>query len=82
MTIRRNRGNRNPRDHPDSESSPDETAPLLTLRAAFILTVALATAAAGGILTYLTTDRAPEAFLAAGTAFAAAITLLNAIVGL
>jgi hypothetical protein len=81
MTIRRNRRNRNPHGHPDSVDSPDGT-PLLTLRAAFILSAALATAAVGGILTYLAVGKVPEAFLAAGGAFAAAITLLNAIVGL
>jgi len=81
MTIRRNRGNRNPRSHPDPDDPPDSPAPLLTLRAAFILTAALVTAAVGGILTYLMAGKASEAFLAAGGTFAAAITLLNAIVG-
>lgn len=55
--------------------------PLLTLRAAFILLVALLTAGAAGVLTYLASASLPAAFLAAGPACAAAITLLNAIIG-
>jgi uncharacterized protein YycO len=51
------------------------------LRAAFILTAAVIVAAAAGVLTYLMTGSAPGAVLAAGPAIAAAITLLNAIVG-
>jgi hypothetical protein len=56
--------------------------PLLTLRAAFILLVALLVSSATGVLTYLATASLPGAFLAAGPACAATITLLNALIGL
>jgi hypothetical protein len=81
MTVRRNRRKRNARGLPDSGSSPDGSSPLLTLRSAFILTVAVIVAAAAGVLTYLTTGSAPGAVFAAGPAIGAAIPLLNAIVG-
>ena len=79
--VRRNGKKRNAREHPDRGSSADDPDPLLTLRAAFILTAAFAVAAAAGVLTYLTTGSTPGAVLAAGSAIAAAIALLNGIVG-
>jgi hypothetical protein len=82
MTLRGKRRRRYPREHPDSSSSPDGGDPLLTLRAAFILTAAAFVAAAAGVLTYLMTGSAPEAVLAAGPATGAAIALLNSIVGI
>jgi hypothetical protein len=55
--------------------------PLLTLRAAVILMAALAASGITGILTYLASASLPEACLAAGSSCAAAITLLDAIIG-
>jgi hypothetical protein len=55
--------------------------PLLTLRATVILMAALIVSGVTGILTYLASASLPVACLAAGPACAAAITLLNAIIG-
>lgn len=81
MTVRHGRKKRNAGGHPDRGSSTDDRDPLLTLRAAFILTAALIVATAAGVLMYLMTGSASGAALAAGSAIAAAITLLNGIVG-
>ena len=56
------------------------TRALLTLRSAFILTAALAVSATAGVLSYLASASLPAAFLAAGPACAAVITLLNAVI--
>jgi hypothetical protein len=56
--------------------------PLLTLRAAVILMAALLVSGMTGILTYFASASLPEAYLAAGPACVAVITLLNAIIGL
>ena len=79
MTVRHGRKKRNAGGHPDRGS--DDRDPLLTLRAAFILTAALIVSTAAGVLMYLMTGSASGAALAAGSAIAAAITLLNGIVG-
>ena len=55
--------------------------PLLTLRAAVILMAALVASGVTGILTYLASASLPEAYIAAGSACVAVITLLNAIIG-
>jgi hypothetical protein len=81
LTLRHGRRERNGGWHPDRGGSTDDPDTLLTLRAAFILTAALSFAAAAGVLTYLMTGSAPAAVLAAGSAIAAAIALLNGIVG-
>ncbi len=54
---------------------------MLTLRAAVILMAALVASGVTGILTYLASASLPEAYLAAESACAAVITLLNAIIG-
>lgn len=54
---------------------------LLGLRVAFILLLALLVSGTTGVLTYLISASVPGAILAAGPAFAAAITFLNSIVG-
>jgi hypothetical protein len=56
------------------------TRPLLTVRSAFILAAALAASAAAGVLSYLAAASLPAAFLAAGSACTAVITLLNVVV--
>jgi hypothetical protein len=56
------------------------TRPLLTVRSAFILTAALAVSAAAGVLSYFASASLPVAFLAAGSACTAVITLLNDVV--
>jgi len=81
LTVRHGSRKRNARRDPDRGGSADDRDTLLTLRAAFILTAALTVAAAAGVLTYLMTGSAPGAVLAAGPAIAAAIALLNGIVG-
>jgi hypothetical protein len=63
------------------KGAPDRTEPLLTLRAAVILMAAMIASGVTGILTYLASASLPEAYLAAGPACAAVITLLNAIIG-
>jgi hypothetical protein len=80
MTLRGKRRRRYARGNTDAGSSPDG-GPLLTLRAAFILTAAGIVAAAAGVLTYLMTGSAPGGVQAAGPAVGAAIALLNGIVG-
>jgi hypothetical protein len=57
-----------------------QPGPLLTLRAAVILMASLLAATASALLTFFATGSLPEAFLAAGPAGAAVITLLNAII--
>ena len=82
MTVRRKSAKGNAHGTPDRGGANDDDGdPLLTLRAAFILVTAVVVAAAAGVLTYLMTGSAPEATLAAGPAIAAAIVLLNGIVG-
>ena len=56
------------------------TSPLLTLRAALILGLALIFGVVAGALTYWATHSAPGAFLGAGAATAGAIGLLNQII--
>lgn len=63
------------------KGAADMKEPLLTLRAAFILMAAMIASAVTGVLTYRASASWAEAYLAAGSACAAAITLLNAIVG-
>ena len=55
--------------------------PLLTLRAAFILMMAVLASGITGVLAYLTSKSLPGAFLAAGAACATTITVLNVIIG-
>jgi hypothetical protein len=55
--------------------------PLLSLRSAFILTVALLASTVTGALTFLMSASLPGAFLAAGPACVTVIMLLNAIIG-
>jgi hypothetical protein len=83
MTLRR----RPPhvKDSPDHESETDPAATsgeqrLLTQRAALILTAALLIGAAAGILTYLAGTCPAGAVLTGGTAFGAAIALLNTLI--
>jgi hypothetical protein len=81
MRVRLNRENRNAPGGIDPADPTHDPSPLLTLRAAFILTVAASIAAAAGTLTYLATGSPPVAVLAAGPWFAGAIALLNTIIG-
>ena len=80
-TLRRNREEGNPREHPDRDRPTDDRDPLLTLRAAFILLAAAVAAAVAGVLVYLTNGSAPGAALTAGFALVTVTPLLNAIVG-
>jgi hypothetical protein len=64
-----------------SQVAENKDEPLLTLRAAFILTAAVLVSSVAGILTYFVSASLPEAFLAAGPTCAGVVTLLNAIVG-
>jgi hypothetical protein len=81
-SVRRDTAERDARSAPAVRAAAGrKPGPLLTLRASVILMAALLAAAASGVLTFLTTGSLPEAFLAVGPALAAAITLLNAIVG-
>jgi hypothetical protein len=81
MTLRRKSDKGNANGHPDPGRSTDERDPLLTLRAAFILMAAAIAATVAGMLTFLMNGSAPGAALAAGSAFATIIVLLNGIVG-
>jgi hypothetical protein len=57
------------------------TGPLLTVRAALILLLALVTGAAAGILGYLSQRSVPAAVLVAGSAAGAALMLFNSLIG-
>jgi hypothetical protein len=81
MRLRRNRGNRGISGDAIPERSLGDDGPLLTLRSAFILTVASICGIGTGVLTYFTTASLPAAFLAVCPAGAGAVTLLNAIIG-
>jgi hypothetical protein len=84
MTVRRTTPNRNLPEGHEPETSPiaaGEKPPLLTQRAALILFVTVLIAVAVGILAFLAGGRPAEAVLAGGAACAAAITLLNALIG-
>lgn len=60
---------------------PDTTPPaLLSLRAAVILALAVLIASATGLFTYTAEPNLAKAALAGGTAFGAAVGLLNVIV--
>jgi len=60
---------------------PSGRPPLLTQRAAIIFIAALAAGIAAGILAYLAGARPAAAVLTGGGAFAAAITLLETLIG-
>jgi hypothetical protein len=64
-----------------SEGAEGSPEPLLTLRATVILMASLIISGITGILTYLESASLPEACLAAGPACAAAVMLLNVIIG-
>lgn len=81
MTVRRNGGKGNAKEHPDPDRPTDDPDPLLTLRTAFILLAALIAAVVAGALMYLTTRSAPAAVLTAVSAIPTVIVLLNGIVG-
>jgi len=66
-----------PAGQPPSAGRP----PLLTQRAAIIFIAALAIGIAAGILAYLAGARPAAAVLTGGGAFAAAITLLETLIG-
>lgn len=81
LTVRRKSDKGNAHGHPDPGRSTAERDPLLTLRAAFILMAAAIAAGVAGVLTFLMNGSAPGAALAAGSAIATVIALLNHIVG-
>jgi hypothetical protein len=65
------------------ESARNDSAqePILTQRAALILTAALVIAAAAGVLGYLARRNTADAVLTGGAAFAGAIALLIRLIG-
>lgn len=67
--------------HEHAQVAASKNEPLLTLRAAFILSAALLVSSTAGVLTYFVSASLPEAFLAAGPTCAGVVTLLNAIIG-
>ena len=68
---------------PPAPSPPpaNEPMPLLTVRAAVILLLALLVGITAGLLTYLADSSVPGAVLAGGGATGAAIALFNTIIG-
>lgn len=76
-----NQRNTQRRDGQYAHRADFRPGPLLTLRAAFILMAAVVASGAIGFLAYLASASLPEAFLAAGSACATAIMVLNAIIG-
>jgi hypothetical protein len=61
---------------------PERKRPLLSLRSAFVLTLAQLVAIATGVLLYAAHRSMALAVLGAGGAFAAAVTLFNSIIEL
>jgi hypothetical protein len=55
--------------------------PLLSLRSAVILGASVIVAIAAGVLAYLASHSPPGAFLAAGSACAGSLTILNTLIG-
>lgn len=56
-------------------------SPLVSLRSAFILVVALLLGLAGGGLTYLVIHSQPAAVLAGGGVFGSSVALLHKLIG-
>jgi hypothetical protein len=82
MTVRRTRPNRKSPPGVSDESSKDpDHQSLVNQRAALILITAVLTGVAAGILSRLSQANPAEAVLTGGAAFAAAITLLNTLIG-
>jgi hypothetical protein len=83
VTLRRSTPDGNLPRGEKSDTPPvnQNNQPLLSQRAALILISALVIAVAAGILAYLAGGRPAQDILAGGAALAAAITLLNALIG-
>jgi hypothetical protein len=76
MTVRRSPPEREGPESHHSVAAP----PLLTQRAALILVAALVIGVFAGMLAYLAGTKPADAVLTGGAAWAAAITLLNALI--
>jgi hypothetical protein len=84
MTVRRSVSNRKTATGFRKESSgeaPGPPPPLFTQRTALIIVASAMIGLAAGILTALAGSKPADAVLAGGTAFGAALALLNALIG-